>query len=191
MVKSTLLFLPLLLPAFTDADAQSLRFARESIVIELHDVSYSLAGRYSFENASSIPIHTALFYPFSGPLNSVDSLHIINETIGTEVLYEKGRAGVTFAIEMPAFSSSVYRVTFLERTSNRQCEYILTSTAAWGRPLEHAVFTVRVPSSLHVRTWSFPPDEQVENNGQTVYHLERSQFFPDRNFVIGWEKAKP
>ena len=191
MVRPALLCLSLLLPSFTVVDAQQLTFARESIAIDVQTEMYTLSGLYTFENPGPAPVHALLFYPFAGPIDAIDSLVVRDETDSADVPYEKGPTGISFAVDVPPLNTSVYRVAFRCKAPDRRCEYILTSTAFWRRPLDHTEITVSVPDTLRAVSWSYRPDGSEQGIHRRIYRLDRSHFSPDRNFILRWERSSP
>ena len=65
--------------------------------------------------------------------------------------------------------------------------YILTSTGAWGRPLQSGEYRVRWPATLAGVRVSYPGHDETKD-GWTTRSFERKDFQPDRDLVVGWDR---
>ena len=168
--------------------AQDLQFYKEDLHFELREGVFSVDGWYYFSNPSDQPIKTVLVYPF--PVNDslysdatdIRILKIGNDSASLLIDYTKTAA--TFLVEIPPYESVKYRIHYLQGVKQGQAQYILTTTLAWGRPLETANYTLTVPGDVQIKWFSIPPDQQEKINSTNVYYWERKDFIPATDMIF-------
>jgi hypothetical protein len=78
-------------------------------------------------------------------------------------------------------AEAVYR----QKVYAKYARYIVTTTRAWGRPLRHASFEIRLPPAAVPLDFSFP---FKPTDGGARYTYEASDFFPDRDIIVRWRE---
>ncbi len=186
------LILPIL---FTSTFACSLTsgqigFLREHLTVSVSGESCSLDGDYYFKNSASRPAGCSIFYPLiSRPdLPYPDSILVLADSASTPIGFEKTSESILFYLDLKPEETRKIRVQYRQRTPLQKFEYILTSTRAWGKPLELAEFRIVVPDSFQLTSCS-PSYDTNEKNGHTmVYHVRRQHFMPTSNLSLQWTR---
>lgn len=168
-----------------------LSFASETIRIVVLADSIEVDGVYRFVRRPSETDATSLFYPF--PRDSLLGGARMVSLEGREpdaawypLRFENPSArvsGVRWWIPSspsePHFETrAVYRQARLEDYGR----YIVTTTAAWGLPLQWARFEIVLPRECEITLASFP----FEPDDDGVYVYETTQFLPDRDIMFRW-----
>ena len=137
-------------------------------------------------NAEPAPRRETLFYPIP-----VDSLHppqdYVLVRIGDGAVQTKPLGnGVVFAIDVPANGSLDVEVIYEQSCLDGSGCYILTSTAEWKAPLEHASFEIHVPDSIEIDWMAY--DARAKNGGrkESVYEFIREDFMPEKDLCLRW-----
>ncbi len=139
--------------------AQDLQFYREEILFRLDGEKIQTEAVYYFCNIGPEKIRVRLFYPFPGDdLEFVDSLIIADGRTEMPVTYERSGRGIFFEVSLDPYGQAAYRVYFRQSLQDDHYRYILTSTYAWGRPFESALYRLYVPAGFNVDSLSMVPD---------------------------------
>lgn len=176
-----------IIPAFP----QPLRFTQESIRIDVRMDSYSLDGLYVFENQGPAEIQRSLFYPFSETEIPPESVSVVNADADRIVPFTRTPKGLSFVLSVPGYTTSTLKVSFHQRTSGHRLAYILRSTAMWGRPLDRAMYTVRIPVSCTLSDLSLSPNRIRRDLEGTTYTMVRENFLPQHDLVVTWRRSAP
>lgn len=166
---------------------QPVTFERETIRIMVGTETIRVDGTYVFANPSPAARVQALRYPFP-----IDSLHPFPHEITVHqgegsVAFRRVEDGIVFAIDIPPCSEATARVTYKQSCRNNFGCYILTSTAAWGRPLKAADFEITVPDSLRLVSVAYDIDQVDEVDGARIHRFARSNFLPQEDLCMRWE----
>lgn len=191
-MRQSLLWAACLLSAFSSAaEAQPIRFVRESLQFSLAVDSFSFSGVYYFDNPGPTPVDRSILYPFVLSGSPPDSTSIVEVQSGKVIPVTAARSGVLFAAAIPPFSTKAYRIAFAQRAPNRSLEYILKTTAWWGQPLDRASLTIEMPENIAIKQISLKPDSVHSAGARTRYAIEREHFLPKENLIVRWERKKP
>jgi hypothetical protein len=79
-------------------------------------------------------------------------------------------------------ATSVYR----QALRSEYARYIVTTTRAWGQPLRHARFEIRLPAGAEPIDFSFP-FERSEHEAD-LYTYAADEFFPDHDIIVRWRR---
>jgi hypothetical protein len=170
--------------------AQDLQFYREELDFRIGEGFFYMDGIYHFCNIGSDSLNTILFYPFpvDEKYGDVDTFLVQDLTDGHKVTIDRqARQGIGFWIALPPYGIKKYRIYYRQPLLGHQAEYILTTTKAWKRPLESAVFTLSVPSEIRITSFSIAPDDHQDGPVYSLFYWKRSGFLPDTNFVVVFE----
>ena len=172
------------------APAQSVQFASENITVSVFDSWCTLEGVYTFKNPGPVAARWSIYYPLlnTKALPFPDSVSISDNSTHEQVKCEKTGDGVLFSLEVQPQHTRRIRIWYRQRTSGRTFEYILTTTKAWGKPLELAEFHIVIPDSLQLISCSPPFDATRRKDQQTVYHIKKKRFMPASNLVVNWKR---
>ncbi len=78
------------------------------------------------------------------------------------------------------------RTVYHQVLHGRYARYIVTTTAAWGRPLRQARFEIRLPAGATPTRFSFPFSPE-EEDGDVFYLFEAEEFLPERDIIVEWK----
>lgn len=119
------------------ATGQPLRFCQEKIEMKVRGEFCVLTGTYYFRNGSAVGIDQSLYYPFivTDALPMPDSVAVKDVNDNRPLAYTPAENGICFQIHIPPRGVSIYQVSYRQQTRFNFMEYILTTTAAWNRPL--------------------------------------------------------
>ena len=167
-------------------------FVREHITVTVAGGSCALDADYYFKNSARRPSGCTIFYPLinRSDLPYPDSISVA-DSAGAPIGFERTTEGIMFFLDLKSEETKKIRVRYRQRTPSQRFEYILTSTKAWGKPLELAEFRIVVPDSLKLISCSpvFDRKETIKNT--VYYHIKRSKFMPDSNLIVKWKRGKP
>jgi hypothetical protein len=171
--------------------AGDIAFTREHIKVFVRSDKIRVEGTYTFSNPDSFPRRHGLFYPFP-----IDSLHPTVDSITVRsgddtVPFSRGGNGISFVIAVPGNGSVSYDVSYEQACLDGSGCYILTSTAAWNTPLEHAGFEIYVPDTLQLDWVSYEIDDISEENAFRVHVFSRVDFMPDEDLCLRWHVRGP
>jgi hypothetical protein len=158
----------------------------------VHGNSCWLDGTYYFENHGPVAAGWSIFYPL---INTTElpfpvSVSVVDASNGDPLTFENSTTGVLFFLSVPPERTKKIRVRYHQQTPAGKFEYILTTTKAWGRPLERAEFSIVVPDSLELISCSPSFDRKEKNGQETIYHIRRDHFMPASNLMIQWKRRK-
>ena len=191
-MKWTTILIPLLVIPLssTGGGRTGISFKRERIEASIIACdTFEIKGTYFFENSDSLQHNTSIYYPFP-----VDSVHTFPYFI--ELRRSSGRIdtsyivvdkGIRWRMSVDAQSVDSVTVTYRQKSHSGLGRYILTTTKYWGKPLEHADFTVAVPEGITLSYWSFSSDTLFERNGKLIYGAEKTSFLPREDMLMRWE----
>lgn len=183
--KSIPLIIGLILVAISRMVGQELQFYREEIVFTIDSASARTDATYYFCNVGDKALQTSLLYPFpENTMNQIDSLLITETGSIAAIPFRQAESGVFFPISLSPYGHSAYRVFYRQRLTEGHFRYILTSTSAWGRPLESACYELRMPLSLSVDSLSYRQDTTYILSDLRIYQWKRKVFLPDRDFEV-------
>jgi len=170
--------------------SREIAFISERIDMTVDPGLLTLTGHYTFRRSYSTPQRFAVSYPF--PVNhdmsfpdSIDICRVIDKQY-IAVNKQHDYDNVSFIVPFDEADTVTVKVQYTQRLSSNIAQYILTTTAAWGVPLEHAEFFVSVPDSLDHVALSYTPDLTKFENGRIIYCIKRTRFMPEKDLVVRW-----
>jgi hypothetical protein len=174
------------LPSGSEPSGEGLRFRSEHIQVFVRAKSIRVQGLYTFVNAEPAPRRETLFYPIP-----VDSLHppqdYVLVRIGDGAVRTKPLGnGVVFAVDVPANGSLDVEVIYEQTCLDGSGCYILTTTAEWKEPLEHASFEIHVPDSIEIDWMAYDADSERAGRKGRVYAFSREDFMPEKDLCLRW-----
>jgi hypothetical protein len=174
------------LAAGYESPSTGIRFQKEHIKVFVGSKSIRVQGLYTFVNPDPAPRREALFYPIP-----VDSLHppqdYVLVRIGNRSIPTKNmEGGVGFGVEVPGSGSLAVEVIYEQTCLDRSGCYILTSTAEWKAPLEHASFEIHVPDSIEIEWMAYDAGAKDAGRKERVYAFSRDDFMPEKDLCLRW-----
>jgi hypothetical protein len=175
------------------AEAFPLVFDSERIRLEIVGDSLEVRGTYVLLCRERGEPPPPLFYPFPrdslmGGFRMVSlSVRSSPGSSPTPVCWETVRGVSAVRWWLPGCSGDtiVAEATYRQKLDANYARYIVTTTRAWGRPLRHASFEIRLPPTAVPVDFSFPFEPR---DGGTRYGYEASDFFPDRDIIVRWRE---
>lgn len=147
-------------------------------------------GLYAFRNESGETVAMGIRYPF--PVDEAhafpDTIHVSNASLDPTVplSFTSSESSILWPMEFAPDEEQYVVVEYSQALSDRRATYIVTTTAAWARPIDVAEFRFRVPKNLGQVALSFTPDA-VEDRGDTlVYRLSEERYLPETDLQIVW-----
>jgi len=180
------------------ADPFTLRFDSEHICLSIVGDSLEVRGTYVLLCRGEAPATFPLFYPF--PRDSLlGGFRMVSLRVRAS-LADPGEGGEldsrwesvpgVFAVRwwLPPcpgdtlVAAAVYR----QALRSEYARYIVTTTRAWGEPLRHAGFEIRLPAGAEPLDFSFPFVRSEAEAG--LYTYAADEFYPDRDIIVRWRR---
>jgi len=176
-----------------DSYKPNVEFFMEEITLEVTDSTAHVKGVYYFSNNTSKEFDFPVLFPFY-----TDSLisypHVIEP-----YLLENGQknklsykdspnfSGIRFRIPLQADKVTAWHLDYCQKISAKRAVYIITSTAAWKKPLDKATYYFIAPESFSgVEVWP-EADTAYMDNGNIIYKCVRENFMPSQDMEILWK----
>ena len=168
-------------------------FYKEDIVLSVSDSHAAVSGSYWFRNSTEKHVPYPVSFPFYVDSTSLfpDSIsaYVKNDSLITQIPFMKYKIAKSIGIRVPmtAKGTTIWHLDYSQKILSSHARYILTSTAAWGKPLQEATYKFIVPATFDsVRVW--PKADTVYDLGdQKVYLSYRTNFMPKRDMEIYWK----
>jgi len=169
-------------------------FFREEITLEVSDSVATVHGVFYFRNNTDRDRLFPIVFPFyTDSLTSFPSeikAFMISDAETTVVNYEAllERGATRMAIPMKPKGVTVWYLDYTQKIKSSHARYILTSTAAWKKPLEEATYYFVVPVEYNiVSVWPEPDDTEIASE-KKILKCEKRNFMPERDMEIIWER---
>jgi hypothetical protein len=170
-----------------------LAFESEVVALHVEDDSLRVEGTYLLacrEAATGcVPLHYP--YPADDQLGGARTVRL--EIRGTGGSWEPGEfdevaggRGARWWIPLDRGPEIEVRTVYRQALQTRYARYIVTTTAAWGRPLRHARFEIHLPPGsepLHFSHAFAPRDGETGR----IYVYEETDFLPEQDIVVTWK----
>jgi len=190
MDKRLLLLFLFINSGFTYLIAQnSVSFFEEHIDFKLDSTYFSINGIYSFYNSSNETLHKKILYPFADKVNMIDSIKVMDLNNLAIIKYSFIENAISFTITIPPKDTLDLNIFYRQKSSNKNT-YILTTTRLWGKPLDKAIYTLTIPKSLSIDSFSYKPDSSRVIDDKRLYFWEKYHFLPELDFDIVIDKLK-
>jgi hypothetical protein len=160
------------------------RFARERIDIALYRTEIHVSGRYVYRNPWPFPVTQGFTVPV--PLDTdhpapteLRAARVSPDPAPLPVRRVLGRIG--FEVRFRPFEEVQVAVRYRQFAPTRDGRYLLTTTRPWGRPLEHALYTVRLHDVVLVHS-----SYALQPRADGVQAFERTRFLPPDDWRLAW-----
>lgn len=132
------------------------------------------------KNARTFPL--AYPFPEDSLYGKVDQFRIIDMDNGNVIEATRfSPSSALFPLALVDTNAIHLNISYRQALKGGKAEYILTTTAAWGKGLEKASYQLIIPESMEITVFSIPPDRQADLSGKRIYYWERVNYFPERN----------
>lgn len=173
--------------------ASPVDFFREEITLTVSDSVSKISGIYYFrvnvEHNGNMPI----IFPFYVDSLSLfpDSMfaYILNGADSTklEIRPAKMKNAVLIIIPIKSKGITVWHFDYSQKIKSARATYIITSTSAWGKPLDDATYRFMAPAHFSdVQAWPEPDSSTVKGDTRE-YLAHRTNFMPTHDMVISWK----
>jgi hypothetical protein len=183
--------------AASDAMAQRtalpLDFIAEQVVLRIEPDSLRVDAVYVFVcHADAAPTQAGLVYPYPqdpllGGARTVSLACRLGAQAWRELSHHElpGGHGARWSLPVAAGDTLRVRTTYLQALRTTYARYIVTSTAAWGRPLQFARFEVHLPPDAVPEEFSLP-FEPCGQDEPSSWCYEAEDFLPDQDVIVRW-----
>lgn len=171
----------------------AVEFVKEEITLEVGEGHACVTGIYSFRNNTDRDLQMPVVFPFY-----VDSLTAFPHHIEAAVITVDGennldykrvpeRNLISMHIPMKASGTTNWRLTYQQEIGANRAVYIITTTAAWKKPLKEATYYFIAPDLFsNIKTWPLP-DTIYTDGAKKIFKSVRYDFMPQRDMEITWE----
>ena len=169
--------------------APKLSFFKENITFTIcAQDTIEVHGIYWFSNTGDDSISTYITYPFPIDSNAAYPYYIVVAQSDTHktVAYQKFSRGISWRQSVPARGFDSVSVVYRQKVKKGCGQYIVSTTKLWGKPLQKANFTVRVPRRITMIFWTFQADSVTTTNDTILYHSYFNSFLPDGEMEVHW-----
>jgi hypothetical protein len=168
-------------------------FFKEEITLTIDYSSSIVSGIYYFRNNTERGGKMPIMFPFY-----VDSASLFPDTIfaysvndkdttALDVRDARGQNAVMIEIPMMPKGTTIWYLDYSQKILEPKATYILTSTGAWGKPLEDATYRFITPADYDsIQAWP-EPDSIIIQNSHRELLAYRTNFMPKQNMMIEWK----
>lgn len=174
--------------------SRQVEFFKEEITMAVTDSSSSISGVYYFRNNTEKDKPYSVLFPFyvDGVSHYPHEIraYTVNgddtQTIKTDAL--EGQNAIRLRIPMKPKQVTVWYLDYTQRIESEYARYILTSTGAWGQPLEEATYRFLIPTGYRIiEIW--PKADKLRRIKSTIeMWCEKINFMPDQDMRIFWDR---
>jgi hypothetical protein len=179
--------------SFAAQDKSGFIFSGEDIKIEiLNSSSYRIKALYFFRKDLSSNNQLNVFYPIPSNSNLSFPLDFNCDAHGRSVQFSPDQKGKGFFITIGSgpMETCTLDVSYSQKSRNGEGRYILTSTAAWGRPLEWGEYHIEIPENIRLDSVSFKPDTIQIIGEKKIFTFRKTNFSPLKDICFRWNSPK-
>ena len=174
--------------------SRQVEFFKEEITMSVTDSSSSISGVYYFRNNTEKDRPYSVVFPFyvDGVSHYPHEIRAYTVTDGDTLVIEpahlEGRNVIRLRIPMKPKEVTVWYLDYTQRIESDYARYILTSTSAWGQPLEEATYRFLIPAGYRIiEIW--PKADKARRIKLTIeMWCEKINFIPDQDMRIFWDR---
>jgi hypothetical protein len=169
-------------------------FYKEEITLAVNDSEAAVHGIYYFRNNTDKSGDFPVLFPFF-----VDSLsqfpnyirpYIIDsaKTVNLSFRTIEKASSISLAIPIKAKSVTIWYLDYAQRIRMTCARYIITSTNAWGMPLQEGTYRFIAPIDYDsIRTWP-TADSSYKDGEKAIFLSHKMDFLPQQDMEIYWIK---
>lgn len=174
--------------------SRQVEFFKEEITMAITDSTSSISGAYYFRNNTEKDKPYAVVFPFyvDGVSHYPHEIRAYTVDDGDTLVIEparlEGRNAVRLRIPMRPEDVTIWHLDYTQRIESDYARYILTSTEAWGQPLEEATYRFLIPADYRIiEIW--PKVDKARRLESTIeMWCEKINFMPDQDMRIFWDR---
>lgn len=167
------------------------RFDRERIDVWAAPGQIQVVGLYHYRNSAPVPTLLTLGVPFP-----IDAEHPRPQTVLLEEVGLDGRASrsietrrsgdeLRFRLFFRAREEKSVRLMYVQPARVPRGTYILRTTRAWRRPLEHGEYELHLSPRLQFHHSNYA----VTASSADSYSFTRTDFYPDADWRFAWREV--
>jgi hypothetical protein len=162
---------------------KSFNFYREDLSFTLTKTHLKVDGLYYFSNDSDEQVSYILFYPYPADslMGMVDSSFVFDQD-GKSCKLSDRMEGMSFGVKIAAHDTTVCRIGYRQELKGRSARYILLTTQEWGEPFKEVNY--QLTSSIKNLKFNYKPDSKKKSGKDWIYKWHKTNFMPDRDFII-------
>ena len=177
-----------------DLPNMQVEFFKEEITMTVTDSTSAISGVYYFRNNTERDKPFSVVFPFyvdavshypheirAYTVNDSDTLIIESTPL------EDGNA-IRLRIPMKPKEVTVWNLDYSQRIEGSHARYILTSTGAWGQPLEEALYRFIIPTDFEIIDIWPRVDKARRVKPNLELWCEKTNFMPSRDMEIFWDR---
>ena len=165
------------------AITRPLHFSEEYIDFKIDSVYFYVNGIYTFRNTNSYPLTQIIEFPFAYKIQQIDSIIVYDLVQLCPVEFYKESQSVTFSITLPALSALDISICYQQKLAKVNT-YILTSTQTWGKPLDKAVYNLKIINETLLDSLNYKPDSVKRTIQCSKYYFTKYNFMPQTDFIV-------
>ncbi len=187
-MKTFDIFACLILLFFISTLSAQVVFQGEVIDFEISENLFSVSGNYCFVNQTGKPLKSVIFYPFPNDslMGDVQSFEVIETEEISLIKHEQ--EGLTIGLNFAEQDTLYCSVSYIQAMKDNAAVYILSSTRQWRNALVYARYSLSIPDTVEIRSFSYYPDSFDIDGTEQYFYWDRRGFYPDKDFVIGLKK---
>ncbi|HOX24157.1 MAG TPA: hypothetical protein PLL30_00205 [Candidatus Krumholzibacteria bacterium] len=178
-----------------DRSALPVVFDSELVVLEIESDSLRVDGTYVLlcrPDAAGTPVSLVYPYPQDPELGGARTVSLacrLGAGSWRQLAVHElpGGRGALWSLPVAAGDTLEVRTTYRQALRTAYARYIVTTTAAWGRPLRSARFEIHLPPGVVAEEFSFP-FEPCDRGGRDCWCYEATDFLPDRDVTVRWRR---
>lgn len=156
-------------------------FFEEHIDFSIDKDYFTINGIYSFCNHSGVKVNQTILFPFAVEVTEIDSIRIVNLKTSSGIGFNPSGKLISFTIPILPNDTVDINLFYRQKTSVSN-KYIITSTKAWGKPLEKADYSLTADKDISIKTFSYTPDSF--NKKRKIYFWHKENFMPETDFIV-------
>ncbi len=172
----------------TIAFSQGLHFYKEDLNFHYFSDTMHVEGIYYFYNLANNSIQQHLYYPL--PHDSVSGKYrvtgITNMSRQKSVDFKYKKNGIYFPIELNAYETVKYHLSYFQLFPFYQARYILKTSQYWNEPFESAHYILK--TSRKVDSFSIWPDTSYVVDDTLMYEWNKQSFYPEQDMIFFLQK---
>jgi hypothetical protein len=177
-----------------DPGDKQVEFFKEEITMTVTDSTSAISGVYYFRNntekdkpfsvAFPLYVDDVSQYPYQMKAYMVND----GDTLVIEPTRLEDQNAVRLRIPMKPKEVTIWHLDYAQRIGGSHATYILTSTAAWGQPLEEALYRFVIPADFEIIDIWPKVDKVRKVKPNLELWCEMTDFMPSRDMEIYWQR---
>ena len=161
----------------------SVSFFEEHIDFSIDSQYFNVNGIYSFYNISDQIVNQDILFPFAVKTTLIDSIRIINLNNLEKVQFKCLENAIYFHLTYSPKDTLDINIFYRQKVTAINT-YIITTTQAWGNPLNKAIYRLTSPRNMPIQSFSYIPDSMKIVDDKNVFFWDKYHFAPQIDFDV-------